>query len=217
MKQKEYQFIFFLNISHSFYSEAEMGRRHSHTWGLELTTHPRKNELVRFSDLEKVILGYLERYQDKYLNAIVPFHRMNPSIENFLDYIVPELENRMKEQDWVLLQVKISENPTRTYMIDFRSTEHVEEFGTVAEPETDECAIGSEAVCDSECEQDTEKSVEREQSMEPEQSVETERSAESQRNSEAEEVFEQRSALSDDIMVRMQKTDRMTRIVITIP
>lgn len=205
MKQKEYRFVFFLNISHSFYSETEMGRKHSHTWGLELTTHPRKNELVRFGDLEKVILGYLERYQDKYLNAIVPFHRMNPSIENFLDYIVPELENRMKEQDWVLLQVKISENPTRTYVIDFRSTEPVEEFGAVAEQETGECENEREVVCDSECEQDTGRHAE------------TKQSTKTERNGEEEEIFEQRAALSDDIMVRMQKNDRMTRIVITIP
>lgn len=120
MKQKEYQFIFFLNISHSFYSETELGKKHSHTWELEITMHPKNNEIVRFREVEQVVLSYLERFQDKYLNAIVPFHRMNPSIENFLDSIVEELDNRIRENDWNLLQLMISENPTRTYVIDLR-------------------------------------------------------------------------------------------------
>ena len=120
MKQKEYQFIFFLNISHSFYSETELGRKHSHTWELEITMHPINNEIVRFREVEQVVLSYLERFQDKYLNTIVPFHRMNPSIENFLDLIVAELDNRMRENNWNLLQLMISENPTRNYVIDLR-------------------------------------------------------------------------------------------------
>lgn len=120
MRQKEYCFVFFLNIRHSFYSEAELGKKHSHTWEIEITMHPRSNTIVRFRDVELVVLDYLEGYQDKYLNTIPPFHHMNPSIENFLDSIVGGLDEIMQENDWELLRVTIAENPTRSYMIELR-------------------------------------------------------------------------------------------------
>lgn len=142
MRQREYQFIFFLNISHSFYSETERGKKHSHTWELEVSMHPRGNELVRFREAEQIILKYLERFQDKYLNMIAPFHRMNPSIENFLDYVAGDIDTRMKENGWVVKELRISENPTRTYMIDRQRMDGVQEQsdGIVAEIAAQEVA-----------------------------------------------------------------------------
>lgn len=118
MRQREYQFIFFLNIRHSFYSETELGKKHSHTWEMEVTMHPRENELVQFREAEQVIQNYLESFQDKYLNMIAPFNRMNPSIENFLDHVAGDINQRMLERGWEVKELRISENPTRTYAID---------------------------------------------------------------------------------------------------
>ena len=118
MRQREYQFIFFLNIRHSFYSETELGRKHSHTWELEVSMHPVYNELVQFREAEQVIQDYLERFQDKYLNEMPPFDRLNPSIENFLDYVAGDIDRSMREKDWEVKELRISENPTRGYAID---------------------------------------------------------------------------------------------------
>ena len=140
VRQREYQFIFFLNISHSFYSETELGKKHSHTWELEVTMHPVENELVQFREAERVIQKCLERFQDRYLNTIAPFHRLNPSIENFLDHVAGEIDLRMTESGWEIKKFRISENPTRTYMIDRTGIDKLREHDDVAE----EAAAGAE-------------------------------------------------------------------------
>lgn len=228
MKQKEYRFIFFLNIRHSFYSEGELGRKHSHTWELEVTMHPRGNTLVKFRDVEQVALSYLERFQDKYLNTIMPFHRMNPSIENFLDNIIDELNVRMVENEWDMLQVKISENPTRSYMIDLRDGERI----PAAMPELLEAELQSAAAREPELAEEVQKTaarepepvqrketvtpVEAEQRKEATKQVVTEQKVTAERKPEQTATVQQ-SAASDDVCVRMQQAQGMTRIVITIP
>ncbi len=228
MKQKEYRFIFFLNIRHSFYSEGELGRKHSHTWELEVTMHPRGNTLVKFRDVEQVALSYLERFQDKYLNTIMPFHRMNPSIENFLDNIIDELNVRMVENEWDMLQVKISENPTRSYMIDLRDGERIpaampelleaeQQSAAAREPELAE-AVQKTAAREPEPVQrkETVTPVEAEQRKEATKQVVTEQKVTAGRKPEQTATVQQ-SAASDDVRVRMQQAQGMTRIVITIP
>ena len=229
MKQKEYRFIFFLNIRHSFYSEGELGRKHSHTWELEVTMHPRGNALVKFRDVEQVALSYLERFQDKYLNTIMPFHRMNPSIENFLDNIIDELNVRMVENEWDMLQVKISENPTRSYMIDLRDGERIpaampelleaeQQSAAAREPELVEAEQQSAAAREPEPVQrkETVTPVEAEQRKEETKQVVTEQKVTAERKPEQTATVQQ-SAASDDVRVRMQQAQGMTRIVITIP
>lgn len=212
MKQKEYQFVFFLNIRHSFYSETELGKKHSHTWELEIVMHPRQNNLVRFRDVELEVLSYLERYQDKYLNTIVPFHRMNPSIENFLDSIVTELNERLLERDWIMKQIKIAENPTRSYMIDFSSTaieeakENNIEQAEAAEPETAE----SEAVEAEATEQP--KTIEAE-AVEPEET----KKRKGEKPDRSEPVAVQTCVVEGDVSIRSKVTEKMSRVVITIP
>lgn len=188
MRQKEYRFVFFLNIRHSFYSETELGKKHSHTWELEITMHPRTNTIVRFRDVELVVLSYLEGYQDKYLNAIPPFHHINPSIENFLDAIIAGLKDIMDENDWELLRVTIAENPTRSYMIDFRD----EDSAPVSETE-----------------------IPGEMSAE-ENAGEKHVATDSAPERESEPVKRQVFPAADDIAVSTKKTDNMTRIVIRI-
>lgn len=195
MRQREYQFIFFLNISHSFYSETEIGKKHSHTWELEVSMYPKETELVRFREAEQVIVKYLERFQDKYLNQMAPFNRMNPSIENFLDHVVGDIDTRMAESGWVVKALQISENPTRTYMIDRQQMDAVRERESESMPlekmVTQEVAEAAVTV-------DAEEAQVSEDSPEP-------------------QVLSKLLVDTDALRIKTQSAGNMTRIVITIP
>ena len=204
MRQREYQFIFFLNISHSFYSEAESGKKHSHTWELEVSMHPIENDLVRFREAEQVIEKYLERFQDKYLNMIAPFHRMNPSIENFLDHVAGDIDLRMKENGWQVKSLRISENPTRTYMIDRQNMDEVR-----AQAETNaEAKADTEAEAKAEIKAETEAATD----MTVQQNIADEKVPE-----EEPQIISKQLVDTQGLRVKTQIAGNMTRVVITIP
>ena len=215
MRQREYQFIFFLNISHSFYSETELGKKHSHTWELEVSMHPKDNELVRFKEAEQVVSEYLERFQDKYLNGIAPFHRMNPSIENFLDHVAGEIDACMRENDWVVKKLRISENPTRTYMIDRQRMDEVREQGVVsvndiAAPEVAEAAATAEMT------EPQSGKADRKDADIVTQKNET-RMNETKEEEQEVQIASRLVVDTEELRVKTQTAGNTTRIVITIP
>ena len=157
--------------------------------------YPKETELVRFREAEQVIVKYLERFQDKYLNQMAPFNRMNPSIENFLDHVVGDIDTRMAESGWVVKALQISENPTRTYMIDRQQMDAVRERESESMPlekmVTQEVAEAAVTV-------DAEEAQVSEDSPEP-------------------QVLSKLLIDSDDLPIKTNSAGNMTRIVITIP
>lgn len=213
MRQREYQFIFFLNIKHSFYSETELGKKHSHTWELEVSMHPMENELVRFREVEQVIQDYLERFQDKYLNMIKPFDRLNPSIENFLDHVAGDIDQRMREKDWEIKELRISENPTRTYAIDRLRMDELEMHTDMIGQGVTETVMAEAAVTEA--------------VAEPESSPATEDAKKPETDGCAAKVTKQEVPVpklvtnwlidTKELRVKTQTAGNMTRIVITVP
>ena len=175
--------------------------------------HPMGNELVRFREAEQVIQDYLERFQDKYLNMIKPFDCLNPSIENFLDHVAGDIDRRMREKEWEIKELRISENPTRTYAIDrLRMDElemHTDMIGQgVTEAVRAEAAV-TEAVAEPESSPATEDA----------KKPETDGCAESVTKQEVPEPKLVTNWLIDtkELRVKTQTAGSMTRIVITVP
>ena len=213
MRQREYQFIFFLNIKHSFYSETELGKKHSHTWELEVSMHPMGNELVRFREAEQVIQDYLERFQDKYLNMIKPFDCLNPSIENFLDHVAGDIDRRMREKEWEIRELRISENPTRTYAIDRLRMDELENHAGLNDRSVAEAVVAEAAV--------TEALAETENAAPIEAVDNTETDAGEERVMQQEEpepkIVTNWLIDTKELRVKTQTAGCMTRIVITVP
>lgn len=117
MRYSQYKFKFYLNASHAIYIDGSMGEKHPHTWEITINVLKEKEEFVQFSNLEKKIENWMKRYQDKLLNEVPPFDRVNPTMENCCDYFKDVLKQILIEEGWILLSMEMSETPTRSYVV----------------------------------------------------------------------------------------------------
>ena len=126
MRYSQYKFKFYLNASHAIYINGSMGERHPHTWEIMIQVLKEREEFVEFGKLEKEIENYMKRYQDKFLNEVPPFDKINPTMENCCDYFKDVLKQILAYAGWVLLLVEMSETPTRSYVINLFDEEERE-------------------------------------------------------------------------------------------
>ena len=126
MRYSQYKFKFYLNASHAIYINGSMGERHPHTWEIMIQVLKEREEFVEFGKLEKEIENYMKRYQDKFLNEVPPFDKINPTMENCCDYFKDVLKQILAYAGGVLLLVEMSETPTRSYVINLFDEEERE-------------------------------------------------------------------------------------------
>lgn len=114
---RQYRMNFYLNATHFIYIDGQKGMEHPHTW--ELTVHLlcTKAQFVAFHKVETTIDNYLEKYQDKCLNEVSPFQKINPTLENCCHEFMHNIEGTAKELGFVLLEMELRESPSRTYII----------------------------------------------------------------------------------------------------
>lgn len=117
MLYKQYKYKFYLNMNHSVMMEGNRGQIHSHTWEIAMGIAMSDHGMVRFSDIEKRVNTLLDKYQDKYLNDITPFNVINPTLENVCDYLFRQVSKEIGESGWMLLNMEMSETPTRVYQV----------------------------------------------------------------------------------------------------
>lgn len=123
MRYSQYKFKFYLNASHAIYINGIMGQRHPHTWEITIHVLKEREEFIEFSDLEKKIEVWMKQYQDRLLNEVPPFDKINPTMENCCDYFKDALKNILHSEGWLLLTIEMSETPTRSYVINLFDTE----------------------------------------------------------------------------------------------
>lgn len=117
MLYKQYKYKFYLNINHAIRMEGTMGEVHSHTWEVAMGIAMSGHGMVRFSDIEKRVNTFLDKYQDTYLNGIEPFNAINPTLENVCEYLFRRISKEIGESGWMLLNMEMSETPTRVYHV----------------------------------------------------------------------------------------------------
>ncbi len=117
MLYKQYKYKFYLNLNHSVEMDGNRGQIHSHTWEVAMGIAMATQGMVRFSDIEKKVNTLLDKYQDKYLNDIEPFNAINPTLENVCDYLFRLVSKELQESGWLLLNMEMSETPSRVYHV----------------------------------------------------------------------------------------------------
>lgn len=117
MKFRQYKFKFYLNISHAIYINGTQGQSHPHTWEIAINALKLEDSFDQFNRLEEKIEGYLNRYQDQWINKVPPFDTLNPTLENCCEFLKTELRDLLRREGYQLLMIEMSETPTRSYII----------------------------------------------------------------------------------------------------
>lgn len=116
--ESEYRFKFYLNARHAIYTNGVAGEVHPHTWEIGIRVRKVRDAFIPFDRLEKKTNAFLDKYQNQVLNEIPPFDTLNPTAENLAAYFAAEITPRLEEDGWELLELEISESPSRIYVLE---------------------------------------------------------------------------------------------------
>ncbi|MCX7922674.1 MAG: 6-pyruvoyl-tetrahydropterin synthase-related protein [Clostridia bacterium] len=117
MFNRKYRFKFYLNARHAVKLDESDPKVHPHTWEIVLYISKKREGFIQFSRTEKDIQIYLSKYEGKLLNEIAPFDKVVPTMENIGEIFCVQIIEMLKDGEWELNRLEISENPTRTYII----------------------------------------------------------------------------------------------------
>ncbi len=126
---REYRIKAYLNMNHYINIEGRSGETHPHTWEFVLTLITKNDEFIQFSNFERLIEDFMDKYQDKVLNEVEPFNIINPTLENVCEYFANEIRIAVRKRGGQLASLEGSETPTRTYILSFKSDDqYVDDF-----------------------------------------------------------------------------------------
>lgn len=118
---REYRFKFYLNANHFIIIDGKEGQTHPHTWEFIVSIAIDKNEFVQFDSYERAIEEYFKQYQNTVINTKKPFNLIIPTLENMAEYFVEKLQDIVKEMGGQLMQLEMSETPTRSYVLNLEN------------------------------------------------------------------------------------------------
>lgn len=120
---REYKFKFYLNANHYITINGKKGDAHPHTWEYTLDIMTENNEFVSFNNFEKVVEKYFDKYQNRLINEIAPFDKIEPTLENMAEEFIMELKDVIADCGGDLIRLEASETPTRSYILSFEKNE----------------------------------------------------------------------------------------------
>ena len=116
---REYKFKFYLNANHYITINGKKGDAHPHTWEYTLDIMTDNSEFVSFNNFETAVEKYFNKYQNQLINAISPFDKVEPTLENMAEHFMVELRDVIEESGGRLIRLEASETPTRSYILSF--------------------------------------------------------------------------------------------------
>lgn len=118
IKYRIYRYRFYLDANHFIYSSTgEKGMVHPHTWEFAIELKNKNGDFVLFSRIEEMINEILKPYQNICLNDVAPFDKKVPTLENIGEVFKEVISRKMDGLNWELLQMEISETPSRSYIV----------------------------------------------------------------------------------------------------
>lgn len=113
-----YKFKFYINARHSVVFNEVQSHMHPHTWETVINLEVKQSSFINFTQFENILEKYFDEYEDRYLNDLEYFKNMNPTMENLGKKIYTDITILLKNYNLDLSKIEISENPTRTYIIE---------------------------------------------------------------------------------------------------
>lgn len=118
MKVKTYyKFKFYLNARHSVTFNGKSSNIHPHTWEVVVLFGSRESDVVNFTTFENELEEEFLKYEGNYLNEHNSFKDINPTMENIAKVLYVNAKKLINNKNLYFNQLEISENPTRTYII----------------------------------------------------------------------------------------------------
>ena len=114
---RQYRYKIYLNANHSIKIGQKQGEIHPHTWEISMDMIEINELFTEFTNVEKVLENIIEPYQDKYINDLPPFNRLNPTLENITEYFKDLFEKELVNLGYILVSIEVSETPTRAFII----------------------------------------------------------------------------------------------------
>lgn len=113
----KYRFKFYVNARHSVNFSGIQSEIHPHTWEIVMYIDVNSDAFINFTDIEKTAIEYLNKYEGCYLNDLEDFKTVEPTMENIAVKIFEDLNDNINSQINIS-KLEVSENPTRTYIIE---------------------------------------------------------------------------------------------------
>lgn len=117
MGYKAYKYTFKLHAAHNLDSSLSEQQAHFHTFEIVLYLTNSNSAFISYEDVEKIIDDYMTQFEGKYLNNTVFFQNVNPSVENIGTVFYDHLKYITLAHGFSLLQLEISETPTRVFRV----------------------------------------------------------------------------------------------------
>ena len=116
---KYYVCRYYLNANHSFNNIQKNAHQHTFTFAVSMESQ-RQNDMVPFHEIDHIINHYLTQYKGKYLNSLPQFQGLYPSIEWIGELFYEDLYILLDEKGWNCLQLEVSENPLKAFLVSDR-------------------------------------------------------------------------------------------------
>lgn len=113
-----YKFKFYLNAKHSVIFNGKSSNIHPHTWEIAVLFGSQESDTVNFTNFENELENYFLNYENKYLNEHQSFKEINPTMENIGKVLYVDIKSLINDKNLYFKRLEISENPTRTYIIE---------------------------------------------------------------------------------------------------
>lgn len=113
-----YRFKFYISARHSVNFDGKESGIHPHTWEVAVSFGSDVSNTINFTEFEKELEGYLQNYEGKYLNEHKSFAGINPTMENIGKVLYADIKKMIDYNNQDFKKLEISENPTRTYIIE---------------------------------------------------------------------------------------------------
>lgn len=113
-----YKFKFYLNAKHSVTFNGKPSNIHPHTWEIVVLFGSEESDTVNFTNFERELEKYFLNYENKYLNEHESFKDINPTMENIGKILYTNTKTLINDRNLYFKKLEISENPTRTYIIE---------------------------------------------------------------------------------------------------
>ena len=114
-----YRIKAYLNASHFVVFDGKKGDVHPHTWEFVATVYTTGDDIIKFTEPEKLIMKVFEPYQNQIMNEVEPFSAIIPSLENMTEYFAIQISEEVKPMNYHLRRFEGSETPVRTYGVRF--------------------------------------------------------------------------------------------------